>query len=102
MASIAEGIMDQSIHIVEGSRAIANLLIETYKFPSKDFDIFSTVSGKFAWYPVDPDARKLWNKDALKEKDSIYMTEIEPFRKPVNDACLLMINKFKNSRQNTA
>ncbi len=86
IAEAANALINGDVHLVTGVRNVLSLLDETRRMDPR-FSIFIVVDSEADSFPVTPEARAMWNKDALDESDARYAEAVDAYRPEVIAAC---------------
>jgi hypothetical protein len=99
VAQIAQGMLDDRIGIIEGSRQMASLCgerIETDQF-DPDFMIFIAVDSETQDLPIG-EGRRHWAADALANKDLEIGRAESLYRDEALAACLHLVARFAHEK----
>ena len=94
VASIAQGMLDGRIDVIDGSRQLAGLLhrIDVDEF-DEDFMPFVGIDSETDSLPIG-ESRKHWAADALQEKDAEISAAEAHWRDYALPACTRLVARF--------
>jgi hypothetical protein len=96
-AIIAQGILDGSISLIEGSRQLSTVALAHAPRPlDDDFGPFLTFDDMTCDFPVG-EFRRFWATDALAAKDAQAAQVEAQFREILLAACRRLVLRFRNA-----
>lgn len=87
MIAALSAIRERRVHMVIGARRVLALAAVEGIYEDPRFNIFVLVDSEADPFPVTPEARALWNANALAAADAHYAIAVAGYEPDVMEAC---------------